>query len=338
MATYGPQVSAWAPAASACEVGGATGAVSVGPSPAADPGTLPGTIGGTPSSAPAGASITVVVMTRDRAGDLARSLPRHEAPVLVVDNGSTDATAAVVAGRRAAGQDVRLVPLGRNRGAAARTVGVRLASTPYVAFADDDSWWAPGALARAADVMAAHPRLAVLAGRVLVGAAEREDPLSALMAEAPWGRSPDLPGPDVLGFAACGAVVRRDAHLAVGGFDDVVFFAGEEERVAYDLTGAGWGLAYVPAVVAHHHPRPSPDRAGRAALVRRNSLLTAWMRRPLRVAAGRTVASWRAGGPQRRAALAATRRLPAALGRRRVNAPGVEAMLVVVGGDPRHGA
>jgi GT2 family glycosyltransferase len=276
-------------------------------------------------------------MTRDRADDLRRSLPRHEAPVVVVDNGSTDGTADVVAARHAAGQDVTMVLLAGNRGAPARTVGVRAVSTPYVAFADDDSWWAPGALARAVTTFDAHPRLALLAGRILVAEEEREDPLSTLMAEAPWGRSPDMPGPDVLGFAACGAIVRREAYLSVGGFDDVVFFAGEEERVAYDLAADGWGMAYVPEVVAHHHPRASANRIGRAALIRRNALLTAWMRRPLPVAASLTVGSWRAGGHEREAAAAAVRRLPAALAHRRVNPARVEDMLAAVAGDVRHG-
>ena len=66
------------------------------------------------------------------------------------------------------------------------------------------------------------------------------------MAAAPLGRDPDLPGPSILGFLACAVVVRRSAFLDVGGFDDVVFFGGEEERVALDLAAAGWGLATCP--------------------------------------------------------------------------------------------
>jgi glycosyltransferase involved in cell wall biosynthesis len=45
--------------------------------------------------------VTVVVMTRDRWPDLAQTLPRHEAPVIVVDNGSTDETPALVRRRSA---------------------------------------------------------------------------------------------------------------------------------------------------------------------------------------------------------------------------------------------
>lgn len=275
--------------------------------------------------------IAVVVMTRDRCEQLAQSLPRHEARVVVVDNGSTDGTADLVHRLADWGQDISLVRLPRNAGATARNIGVAQAGTRYVAFADDDSWWAQGALARAVAVMDTHPRLAVLAARVLVGPQERLDPLSAEMARARWGSEPDMPGPTVLGFAACGAVVRSEAFLGVGGFDDVVFFMGEEERVTYDLVAAGWGLAHVPDVVAHHHPRPPGDPAPRQRMVRRSALLTAWMRRPLPVALRRTVGSLTGPAPHRGAALDTLPRLPRALRARRVNPPAVESMIAVVG-------
>jgi hypothetical protein len=152
--------------------------------------------------------------------------------------------------------------LPRNRGAVARNVGVELADTPYVAFADDDSWWAPGALERAADLFDAHPRLAVLAGRVLIGPEERLDPFCRLLADSPLGQEADLPGPSILGFLACAAVVRRDAFLAVGGFDPVVGFLGEEERVSLDLAAAGWGVGLCRG---HHGPSPSAAHGSRPA-------------------------------------------------------------------------
>jgi hypothetical protein len=58
----------------------------------------------------------------------------------------------------------------------------------------------------------------VLAARVLVGPDRRRDPVCDEMAHSPLGRAADLPGPSVLGFIACGAVVRRSAFLEVGGF------------------------------------------------------------------------------------------------------------------------
>jgi GT2 family glycosyltransferase len=102
------------------------------------------------------------------------------------------------------------------------------------------------------------------------------------MAGSPLGTPPDMPGPALLGFVACGALVRTEAFEAVGGFDPVVRFPGEEERLALDLAVAGWGLAYVDSVTVHHHPsarRDPPIR--RQAGIWRSRLLTAVMRLPV---------------------------------------------------------
>jgi GT2 family glycosyltransferase len=267
------------------------------------------------------ARVTVVVMTRDRWSDLRTSLPRHEAPVILVDNGSQDGTPALV---RQQFPDVEVVELGRNLGAVARNVGVARARTPYVAFADDDSWWAPGALERAADALDEHQRLALLAARVLVGDRERPDPTCALMEHSPLERCLDLPGPSVLGFLACAAVVRRDAFLAAGGFDDLVFFMGEEERLALDLAASGWGLAYVDDVVVHHHPSSSRAPETRRARAARNRLLTALMRRPWTAVARAAVRELRGDAWERRGIVQALPLAPRALKRRRVVPSDVE--------------
>ncbi len=277
--------------------------------------------------------VTVVVATRNRREELLAHLDRHEGPVVVVDNASTDGSADAV---RAAHPCAQVVELPRNVGAVARTVGVRLARTPYVAFADDDSWWAPGALARAAAVLDAHPRLGLIAGSIAVGPEERPDPLNAVLAASPLGILPGSPGPALLGFVACGAIVRRSAFLAAGGFDDVVRFPGEEERLALDLFDAGWRLSYVPEVHAHHHPSPrrGTDDRRRADLVR-SHLLTALLRRPLRVVAREALAALRGGRPGRRGLLGALPRVPAALRARRRVSPTTEAALALLHG-PGH--
>ncbi|KQX62762.1 glycosyltransferase family 2 protein [Angustibacter sp. Root456] len=264
---------------------------------------------------------TTVVMTRNRRDELLRTVQRLEGPVIVVDNGSTDGTAGAVASLRR--PDVEVLALGRNRGAVARTIGAARARTPLVAFADDDSWWHPGALAVAAEAFAQHPRLGLLAAQVRVGDDERVDAVSAAMASAPLGQAADLPGPDVLGFIACAAVVRREAFLGVGGFDDVVFFAGEEERVALDLASSGWGLAYVGDVVAHHLPSPVRSTpVARQALIERNLVLTALMRRPWPVVRER----WAARSAARQEGWGTlSRRAGRALARRHVVPPHVEA-------------
>lgn len=259
--------------------------------------------------------VTVVVASQNRRADLLATLPRHEAPVVLVDNASTDGTVEAV---RSTHPDVTVLALDRNHGAHGRTLGVARAGTPFVAFADDDSWWAPGDLARAVAIMRAHPRLAVLNARILVGPEERLDPVCREMADSPLGTPPDLPGPALLGFVACGALVRTEAFEAVGGFDPVVRFPGEEERLALDLAAAGWGLAYVDAVTVHHHPSPqrhSPVR--RQVAIWRSRVLTAVMRARLPELAGVLTGAVRAGRPGLEGLARAVPDLPAAVRRRR---------------------
>jgi GT2 family glycosyltransferase len=223
----------------------------------------------------------LVICTRDRRDILLATLPRvlehaHRAPVLVVDDGSADGTPAAVAAQF---PGLAVLSLTRSQGAAARNVGVRAAGTELVAFSDDDSWWAPGALERAAAVFAQRPRLGLLAARVLVGPARQLDPVCAAIERAS--------GLTVMGFVACGAVVRRDAFLEVGGFERRYGIGGEEQRLVLDLLTAGHETAYDPLVVAHHHPPPGA-RPGREATMLRNDLWTAWTRRPWRAALGET--------------------------------------------------
>jgi GT2 family glycosyltransferase len=216
-------------------------------------------------------------MTRDRWPDLERSLPHHDAPVIVVDNASSDGTPERLARHF---PHVDVVRLDRNVGAAARNLAVERSTSPYVAFADDDSWWEPGALDRAAELLDAHPHVAVLAARMLLGPSGTLEPLCEVLARSPLGRHGDEPGPRVLGFIACGAVVRRSAFLEAGGFDEVVFFAGEEERLSLDLAAAGWVLCYAPQVTARHWPSEHRSIWRRHVRVARNAVLTAVMRRP----------------------------------------------------------
>src|SRR3954471_23779444 len=226
-------------------------------------------------------AVSVVIATRNRADELERTLGRLAAlperpAVVVVDNGSTDGTTE----RARAVPGVRVLDLGENRGAAARNAGVRAARSPYVAFCDDDSWWAPGSLARATALLDRHPHVALVAARVLVGAERRPEPTCLQMAASPLPARADLPGPRIRGFVACGAVVRRDAFLAVGGFHPRFAVGGEEALLACDLAAAGWELVYASELVAEHHPSPVRDRRRRRAVATRNDLWFSWLRRP----------------------------------------------------------
>jgi GT2 family glycosyltransferase len=267
------------------------------------------------------AQVSVAVITRNRRDSLATTLDRLAAlpdrpPVLVVDNGSDDGTALMV---RAHPVGATLLSPGRNLGALGRNLAVRKATTPYVAFSDDDSWWAPGALTAAAVLLDAHPRLGLLAARTLVGPEQDEDPVNAQLAASPLPSPPGCPGPAVLGFLGCACVVRRAAFLAAGGYHPLLFFGAEETLLAYDLAARDWGVCYAPDVVAHHHP--SGGRPGRSPLVRRNALLTDWLRRPLGIAVrhtARLAADAARSDPGAATALrGALVRLPAALRHRR---------------------
>jgi N-acetylglucosaminyl-diphospho-decaprenol L-rhamnosyltransferase len=139
------------------------------------------------------------------------------------------------------------------------------------------------------------------------------------MSEGPLPQEPDLPGRSVLGFLACGAIVRRSALLSIGGFPSRFGIGGEEEVVALDLAAAGWGLAYVDAVVAHHHPARTGCSSSRRRREIRNELWTAWTRRRLPGALFKTArlanTALRSGQPA--ALLDAVRGLPWTLRERR---------------------
>jgi len=264
--------------------------------------------------------VGVVMVTRDRRTRALASLDRlaelpERPPVVVVDNGSADGTSAAVARRH---PDACVIELGRNAGAAARTVGARALDTPLVAFSDDDSWWEPGALERAARLFAERPTLGLVQARILVGPQQRLDPTCEAMRTSAVPTPSQLPGPAVMGFVACGAVVRREPFLAAGGFHPRLEIGGEEELLALDLAAAGWELAYVDEVVAHHHPAPG-ERGSRSALVLRNALWVTWLRHRAPAAAGRTaaLAAEALRGGQARALLEALRGLPWVLRERR---------------------
>jgi GT2 family glycosyltransferase len=289
-----------------------------------------------------GAAVGVAIVTRNRRQQLLETLARLQAlperpPVVVADNGSGDGTGAAV---RAGFPAVELVELGANHGSAARTEAARRLASPLVAFSDDDSWWADGALERAAELFDVHPRLGLIAARVLVGPARRLDPTCAAMAASPLPAAPGVPGTAVLGFVACGAIVRREALLACGGFERHYGIGGEEQLLALDLAAAGWQLQYVEQIVALHRPQRG-ERPGRDAHVLRNDLWSTWLRRPaarIPGATARTLARSGARARTLRGAAAALRGLPWILRARRPLPAAVERSVRLLERAPRRPA
>jgi GT2 family glycosyltransferase len=203
------------------------------------------------------------------------SLPEQPS-IVVVDNASIDFTSTLV---RETFPTVKLISLRENIGAAARNIGVRQVDTPYVAFCDDDTWWEGGSLASAVALLEAHPDVAVLCARVLIGPEEKEDPASVAMARSPLPTE-HLPGPTLMGFLAGASVARREAFIDAGGYEPKFFIGGEEALLTLDLVAKGWKVVYAPQLIVHHYPSSRRDNRSRNKFLIRNALWVAWMRLP----------------------------------------------------------
>ena len=166
--------------------------------------------------------VTVIVPTRNRSALLAmtlRSVLRQqdvELEVIVIDEGSTDDTAAMLS--RLGDARVRVVrhevPCGvstaRNRGAA-EAVG------EWLGFVDDDDLWAPNKLAQQLSVAASTARNWVYTGSVNISDEGRiiygRPPLAPEQIVAALPRYNAIPG------GGSNVVVRRAAWDRVGPFD-----------------------------------------------------------------------------------------------------------------------
>lgn len=233
-------------------------------------------------------AVTVVVLTYNRRQELERCLHRLTAlpenpPIIVVDNGSSDDTVQFVRRRH---PQVRLVQSPSNKGAAGRNLGVEQVTTPFVAFSDDDTWWAPGSLKRAAAILQNNPKLAVLSARILVEPDQRLDPACNIMQASPLPEVEGV-GPMLTGFMAGANIMRTEAFRQCGGYWPPFFIGGEEALLAMDILEAGWRIAYAPALLVHHRPSLNRDSTLRRRLVARNAIWTACLRLPWPVAARR---------------------------------------------------
>lgn len=236
--------------------------------------------------------VSIVVLTHDRLDELSRCLSHLTAldggyDIVVVDNGSRQPSAAPL---RARFPTVRWVRSARNLGAAGRNLGVAAIATPYVAFCDDDTFWKPGALSRAAALLDAFPRVAAVGARVLIGEAQRRDPTCDAMAASPLSQE-GLPGPRLISFMAGAVVMRAPAYREVGGYQPRLFIGAEETLLGLDLAARGWDMVYADDVVTVHHPSAMRDAPRRAWLLLRNRVWTAWLRLPVGLALRETWAA-----------------------------------------------
>lgn len=131
--------------------------------------------------------------------------------VLVIDDGSTDDSVAI-----ACSYPDRVHCLSQARGgpAAARNHGARSAETPYLAFLDQDDWWAPDKLARQLGHFARRPDLDVSIGHV-----------QSVWADEQGTREADQPRSGIVpGFIPGTMLVRASAFARMGGFDNRLWY------------------------------------------------------------------------------------------------------------------
>lgn len=188
---------------------------------------------------------------------------RGRLKILVVDNASTDGSAALVASRY---PDVTVIRSERNLGfAGGAALGMADASGDVVLL-NNDATFAPDAVERLLDALHAPgservgattalvllrgggetPTLVNSTGNVLSrdGAGGDRDWL------APIGtQSRD---PQVFGFNGGACALRREALDEIGGFDPWLFLYYEDTDLSWRMRAHGWTVRYVEAAVAVH--------------------------------------------------------------------------------------
>jgi GT2 family glycosyltransferase len=204
---------------------------------------------------------------------------RAPAEIVVADNGSQDASVALL---RARHPDVRVLELGRNLGfAGGANRGVRATSAPWACVLNSDATPAPDWLAR----LMAAPRdertwalgsdlVSAATGRI-ESAGDQYDPRGfayKLMRDRSPAELPRAPYPV---FAAPGAapVFRRDVFDALGGYEERFFLYYEDVDLAFRAVLRGYHALLVPdARVVHRLGATTRSLARARFYVARNSV------------------------------------------------------------------
>ena len=200
--------------------------------------------------------ISVVVCTYNGARtirDCFEGLKRLEYPdyeVIVVDDGSTDATAAI-----ARQYDCRLIRT-ENRGlASARNTGLGAATGEIVAYIDDDAYPDPHWLTYLAAMFLSTSHAAVGGPNL---APPGDGPIAECIARAPGGPNHVLLSDrEAEHIPGCNMAFRKTRLEAIGGFDPQFRTAGDDVDVCWRLEECGWTLGFSAAAMVWHHRRNS---------------------------------------------------------------------------------
>ena len=201
-------------------------------------------------------AVSVIVPTYNRSASLRRlldALARCDVPeggfeVIVVDDGSSDDTQAVV---DEAGVPVRYVRQENAGPAAARNRGWRLSRSPIVAFTDDDTVPDRRWLVDVTAELGAHPDLSGLGGTVRP--LHRGFLADFVQLERLVGHGADERG--VRFLVTANAAYRTDVLRRVGGFDEgFARPAGEDTDLSFRVRHGGGRLGVTAlAAVLHDH-------------------------------------------------------------------------------------
>jgi glycosyltransferase involved in cell wall biosynthesis len=223
---------------------------------------------------------------------LAAQTVRSSLELIVVDDGSTDATSDV--GRAHAAIVVRHAT---NLGlAAARNSGLDAATAPVVAFLDDDCepepQWAEQLLAGYEEGVTGvgGPILPGARGGFMLGYLERNNPLKPLESNLvksdglpyrlylyigrQWTRREEFARRNVYSLVGANMSFHRQALIDVGRFDNRFSFGGEDLDLCMRMTRAfpSGRLVFVPEVrVAHHFKASMNDTLRRSRAYGRGS-------------------------------------------------------------------
>ena len=169
---------------------------------------------------------------------------------IVVDDGSTDATAVI-----AAEYDCRLISVEAGGLAAARNTGIDAAAGEIVAFIDDDATPDPDWLTFLAHKFLTTDDAGI--GGPNLGVPD-DGPVARCVTNAPGGPTHVLVSDrEAEHIPGCNMAFRRQALIDVGGFDPRFRAAGDDVDICWRLRDAGLGLGFSPSALVWHHRRRS---------------------------------------------------------------------------------